>query len=77
MRKIKKAVDDVNENNTRAPNESSDTGGDTPTPTPVEESTNMMWVWIILAVVGVVVILAVCGCIANGVRNKDEHVDPH
>jgi len=38
----------------------------------------MMWVWIILAVVGLVVILAVCGGgIAIGVRNKDEHVDPH
>jgi len=60
-----------------APNESSDTGGDTPTPTPAPaEETNMMWVWIILAVVGCVVVLAVCGCIAGAKRGGD-HVDPH
>jgi len=36
----------------------------------------MLWVWIILAIVGIVVVLAVCGCIA-GNRNKEDHVDPH
>jgi len=76
--KDKKAVDDVNENNTKAPNESADPG-DSPTPTPeptTDEPMNMMWVWIILAVVGVVVVLAICGCIA-GKRHGGDHVDPH
>jgi len=36
-----------------------------------------MWLWIVLAVVGIVVILAVCGCIAGKARGGEEHVDPH